>query len=201
MNSLLTRLIARLVLQLPDVEQFPAYQDRVLALRHFVMSRQPDVQIGPDVAFHPRFYYSRGVRLDLADGAEIKRDVRVGRDGEVHGSSTLAVGVGSQILSDCHLDCSADITIGAGTHIGRACSIYTHTHQTDSREVPILESPVKTAPVTIGSDVMIYSDVVILLGITIGDGAVVAIRSVVTRDVDPYSMVAGIPAEKVGERS
>ncbi len=201
MNPLMVRLFVRLVLQLPDIELLPVYQNRVVALRHFALSLQPGVQIGEDVAVHPRFYYPRGVELDFADGAEIKRDVRVGRDGEVSGTSTLAVGVGSQILSDCHLDCSADITIGAGTHIGRACSIYTHTHQTDSRDVPILDSPVKTSPVTIGVDVMIYSDVVVLPGITIGDGAVIAVRSVVTRDVEPYSIVAGVPAEKVGERT
>ena len=201
MISLVLRLLARLVLQIPDIEQVPSYQRRIVALRHLLISLQPDAELSEDVVLHPRFYYPRGVRLSFADGAEIKRDVRVGRDGEVSGHATLAIGVGSQILSDCHLDCSADITIGAGTHIGRACSIYTHTHQTDSREVPVLESPVNTAPVVIGSDVMIYSEVVILPGITIGDGAVVAVRSVVTRDVEPYAIVAGVPAEKVGERT
>ena len=201
MNSPLLRLLARLILQLPDIEQVPMYQRQIVALRRLLVSLQPDIELGDDVVLHPRFYYPRGVRLKFADGAEIKRDVRVGRDGEVSGEATLSIGVGSQILSDCRLDCSSDITIGDGTHIGRACSIYTHTHQTDSREVPVLESPVSTAPVMIGSDVMIYSDVVILPGITIGDGAVVAVRSVVTRDVEPYAIVAGVPAEKVGERT
>jgi acetyltransferase-like isoleucine patch superfamily enzyme len=201
MNSPLLRLLARLVLQLPDIEQIPTYQRQIVALRRLLVSLQPNMELSDDVVLHPRFYHPRGVRLNFADGAEIKRDVRIGRDGEVPGEATLSIGVGSQILSDCHLDCSSDITIGDGTHIGRACSIYTHTHQTDSREVPVLESPVNTAPVVIGSDVMIYSDVVILPGITIGDGAVVAVRSVVTRDVEPYAIVAGVPAEKVGERT
>ncbi|NBX47330.1 MAG: hypothetical protein EBT22_09120 [Chloroflexi bacterium] len=47
---------------------------------------------------------------------------------------------------------------------------------------------------------MIYNDVVILPGVTIGNGAVVAIRSVVTRDVAPYAIVAGSPARVVGTR-
>ena len=47
---------------------------------------------------------------------------------------------------------------------------------------------------------MIYSDVVILPGVTIGDGAVVGVRSVVTKDVEPYAIVAGVPAVRTGER-
>ena len=201
MSSILLRLLARLVFQLPDVEHVPVYQRQIVALRHFILSIQRNAILSEGVVLHPRFYYPRGVYLNFAYGTEIKRDVRIGRDNEVSGLSTFAIGQGSQILSDCHIDCSADITIGSGTHIGRACSIYTHTHQTDSRETPVLEAPVKIAPVTIGSDVMIYSDVVILPGITIGDGAVVAVRSVVTRDVEPYAIVAGVPADKVGERT
>ncbi|NCA12921.1 MAG: hypothetical protein EBS89_02110 [Proteobacteria bacterium] len=48
---------------------------------------------------------------------------------------------------------------------------------------------------------MIYNDVVILPGVTIGDGAVVAIRAVVTRDVQSGAVVAGVPARVVGRRS
>ena len=64
----------------------------------------------------------------------------------------------------------------------------------------MLDAPITVAPVAIGDDVMIYNDVVILPGVTIGNGAVVAIRSVVTRDVAPYAIVAGSPARVVGTR-
>ncbi|MBM4438733.1 MAG: hypothetical protein FJ029_16235 [Actinobacteria bacterium] len=47
---------------------------------------------------------------------------------------------------------------------------------------------------------MIYSDVVILPGVTIGTGAVVGVRAVVTKDVEPYTMVAGVPATPMGMR-
>jgi virginiamycin A acetyltransferase len=57
------------------------------------------------------------------------------------------------------------------------------------------------APIAIGDDVMLYNEVVVLPGVTIGDGAVVAIRAVVTRDVPPYAKVAGIPARVIGERT
>ena len=67
--------------------------------------------------------------------------------------------------------------------------------------MPVLDAPIWTKPVDVGADVIIYSDVVILPDVTIGDGAVVAVRSVVTSDVEPYAMVAGTPARKIGERT
>ncbi len=54
--------------------------------------------------------------------------------------------------------------------------------------------------VTIGNDVWIGSDSIILSGVTIGDGAVIGAGSVVTRDVEPYAMVAGNPAEVIRKR-
>jgi acetyltransferase-like isoleucine patch superfamily enzyme len=51
----------------------------------------------------------------------------------------------------------------------------------------------------IGNDVWIGMDALILGGVTIGDGAIVSARSVVTKDVAPYTIVGGIPAKKIGE--
>jgi acetyltransferase-like isoleucine patch superfamily enzyme len=56
-----------------------------------------------------------------------------------------------------------------------------------------------TAPVVIGDAVWICGNSTILKGVTIGDGAIVARGSVVTKDVEPYTVVAGNPAKKVKE--
>ena len=55
-------------------------------------------------------------------------------------------------------------------------------------------------PVTIGNDVLISLNAIILEGVTIGDGAVVAAGAVVNRDVRPYEIVGGVPAKHIGSR-
>lgn len=55
----------------------------------------------------------------------------------------------------------------------------------------------KKGLVTIGNDVWIGGNVIILRGVTIGDGAIIAAGSVVTKDVEPYTIVGGIPAKLI----
>lgn len=54
--------------------------------------------------------------------------------------------------------------------------------------------------VVIGNDVWIGSDVKIMAGVTIGDGAVIAANAVITKDVEPYTVVGGVPAKKLKDR-
>lgn len=61
-------------------------------------------------------------------------------------------------------------------------------------------TPSTRGGIVIGSDVWIGTDAMIMSGVNIGDGAVVAARSVVTRDVEPYTIVAGAPARPVRKR-
>jgi len=58
----------------------------------------------------------------------------------------------------------------------------------------------KKSGIRIGNDVWIGLNATILYGITIGDGAIIAANAVVTRDVEPYSVVAGVPAKVIKKR-
>ncbi|MEM8943670.1 MAG: acyltransferase [Planctomycetota bacterium] len=98
---------------------------------------------------------------------------------------------------DCHLDGrGGDLTIGEDADIGPYTHIWTLEHEPSDPQ-----HGTKHAPVTIEHHAWIASRVTILPGVTIGAGAVVAAGAVVTRDVAPKAIVAGIPAEPIGERT
>lgn len=65
---------------------------------------------------------------------------------------------------------------------------------------PFVGAVAKRVPVTIGNDVLISLNAVILSGVTIGDGAVIGAGAVVTKDVAPFEIVGGVPAKHIGWR-
>lgn len=86
------------------------------------------------------------------------------------------------------LACFERVTIGRDAHIGPEVLIRdSDSHSTGEGRTP-------TRPITIGDHVLIGTRAMILKGVTIGDGAVVAAGSIVTKDVEPRTMVAGNPA-------
>lgn len=93
------------------------------------------------------------------------------------------------------------VEVGCYSMLAAQTAIVGDDHVWDIPGIPIQFSgrPVQHRTV-ICDDVWIGFGVVILRGVTIGRGAIVAARSVVTRDVDPYSIVAGIPARRISER-
>jgi acetyltransferase-like isoleucine patch superfamily enzyme len=75
-----------------------------------------------------------------------------------------------------------------------------HAHQENGEWVFPRGALHSNGPVVIGNDVLVTFDVLIMSGVTIGDGAIVAPRAVVTRDVEPYSIVGGNPAKHIRYR-
>ena len=88
------------------------------------------------------------------------------------------------------------IRTGKDVSIGPEATILTLGHDPQSPDFADLGGDV-----IIGDHVWIAYRAVILPGVTIGEGAVVAAGAVVTRDVEPFTIVAGVPAHKIGERN
>lgn len=103
----------------------------------------------------------------------------------------ISIGKDVFINSGCHFQDQGGITIGDGSLIGHNVVLATINHDL----LPGQKRKNHYAPITIGSNVWIGSNAVILPGITIGEWAVVAAGAVVTKDVPPYTVVGGTPAK------
>jgi acetyltransferase-like isoleucine patch superfamily enzyme len=97
----------------------------------------------------------------------------------------------------CSIHDHAYVFLG-GMHDAAAVSTF-HFHRVMGLEGKS-EEPLSHGPVIIGNDVWICFEAVIMSGVTIGDGAVVMARAVVTHDVAPYEIVGGVPARHMGWR-
>jgi len=90
--------------------------------------------------------------------------------------------------------------IGDYVMIGPYCLFASVKHGFEDWKKPMIFQPVSEAPITIESDVWIGAKVTVIGGVTIGNGAIVAAGSVVTKDVKPYSIVGGVPAKLIRYR-
>lgn len=106
--------------------------------------------------------------------------------------SHIHLGKNVFINSHCYFMDGADITVGDNVFIGPFCGFYTANHPLVYKERNMgLE---KALPIKIKSNVWIGANVSILPGVTIGEGCVIGAGSVVTKDIEANSLVAGIPA-------
>lgn len=128
-------------------------------------------------------------------GAKLPKNVRFFEGVHVRNPKGVALGEGCSIGTRVLLDGREGLTVGKSVVFGYECIVWTLNH--DYNDVNFRT---KGGPVTIGDYAWICSRSIVLPGITIGEGAVVASGAIVTKDVPPYTIVAGIPAKVVGKR-
>jgi acetyltransferase-like isoleucine patch superfamily enzyme len=112
----------------------------------------------------------------------------------------LRIGARSSIGPFGYVGCSGFISIGANVLIGPRVSMHAENHRFHEGGVPIREQGVTLEPIVIEDDCWIGSDVVLLGGVTVGRGAVVAAGSVVTKSVAAGEVVGGVPARVIKSR-
>lgn len=112
----------------------------------------------------------------------------------------LKIGNNSSIGPFAYIGCSGLIEIGDNVIMSPRVSIYAENHLYHGLDEPIMKQGVKRAFVKIEDNCWIAANSVILSGVTIGTGSVVAAGSVVNKDVPPYSVVAGVPAKIIKSR-
>jgi acetyltransferase-like isoleucine patch superfamily enzyme len=89
------------------------------------------------------------------------------------------------------------IFLGDNVLIAPHAILVTGGHDLENVDSPLIEHEYSGLPIHVGNNVWIGANAVILGGVTIGDGSVVAAGAVVTKDVEPYSIVGGVPAKEL----
>ena len=103
----------------------------------------------------------------------------------------------------CSIACGAKFLFTSGNHALQSLSTYTFPiffEEWGLDPKDICRAWDNKGDIVIGSDVWIGYEAVILSGVTIGDGAIIGARAVVTKDVPPYTIVGGVPARPIRRR-
>ncbi|OGR97386.1 MAG: hypothetical protein A2V88_07125 [Elusimicrobia bacterium RBG_16_66_12] len=108
--------------------------------------------------------------------------------------SGVEIGSDTTIMQYVSMSGEGGLKIGNYVIIASHCRVLTSNHGYEDFNSPICRQKLITGPVVIEDDVWLGSHVVVLPGVTIGRGAIVAANSLVTKDVKPFSVVCGVPA-------
>ncbi|MEV8566043.1 acyltransferase [Streptomyces sp. NPDC051322] len=145
---------------------------------------------------------SIGPRCFVSGTAGVFADVlRMGDDSYIAGHAyvTGEVTTGSDCTVNPYAVVRGRIVLGDGVRIGAHSSLLGFNHGF-APELPVHRQPLTSKGITVGDDVWIGSNVVVLDGVTIGDHCVVGAGSVVTKDLRPWTIAAGNPARPLRDR-
>lgn len=156
--------------------------------------RYADFQTGMIPSHHIRNFLYRHIWLIEMESKSI-----IYWGAEIRGSEQLHIGKGSIIGDKAILDARrGGIYIGENVNFGSEVHLWTGQH--DYKDPYFRSTSGHRGPIKIEDRVWVGPNVTILHSVVIGEGAVVAAGAVVTKDVEPYSLVGGVPAKKIGER-
>ena len=103
----------------------------------------------------------------------------------------------------CSIACGVRFLFNSANHTLSSLSTYTFPlfyEEWDLKQQDVVNSWDNKGDIIIGNDVWIGYEAVILSGVTVGDGAIIGTRAVVTKDVPPYTIVGGVPAKPIKKR-
>ena len=164
------------------------------------------IQKGSRIKLGNQVYLGRSVLLDAErfGGGHIV----IGNRSEIHDFSRIsAYGGRVEIGEDCSVNAFCNLQGNGGIKIGNMVRIASHVviiagnHGFDNLNIPIMSQPETTEGIVICDDVWIGANASILDGVTISTGTVIAAGAVVTKDVAPFHIVAGVPARTIKIRT
>lgn len=124
------------------------------------------------------------------------RDIDIGK--HVKFSTCISLGNRSGIGDNCYFQ--GRVTLGDDVMMAPKVSFIADTHVYEDISLPMNQQGMQSKPIIVGNDVWIGYGAIILAGVHIGDGAVIGAGAVVTKDVQAYSVVGGVPAKVIKKR-
>lgn len=145
-------------------------------------------------AWSAKIYHS--VRMDTPP----YRTFSIGKNSVVESFSCINNAVGDVVIGDfsrigIHSTVIGPVTIGSHVNLAQGITVTALNHNFSTKDKFIDEQGVATSPIVIEDDVWIGANAVILPGVRIGRHSVIAAGAVVNRDVPPYSLAVGVPAQ------
>lgn len=140
-----------------------------------------------------------GVLVFHAENIVLGDDIYIGHNTILKGyhENKMIIGSGTWIGQQCFLHSAGGLIIGKDVGIGPGVKIITSSHVLENNRTPILHQALVFKPVFLDEGCDIGVNATILPGVKIGKGAQVGAGSVVTKDVEPYSITAGSPARLI----
>lgn len=138
----------------------------------------------------------RSVRMDTPP----YRRFSLGQKSVIESYSCINNAVGDVVIGNhtrigLHNTIIGPVTIGSHVNLAQGITVTALNHNFEAPERRIDEQGVSTQQVIIGDDIWIGANAVVLPGVTVGNHCVIAAGAVVTKDVPPHSLVAGVPAK------
>jgi acetyltransferase-like isoleucine patch superfamily enzyme len=154
-------------------------------------------KIGDNVIFE------EGVLVFHPENIEIGNNVYIGHNTILKGyyKNEMTIGDHTWIGQGCFFHSAGEIKIGSAVGVGPMVKILTSVHKEEELFKPILFCDLELEGVIIGDGCDIGIGSIILPGVKIGEGSIVGAGAVVTKDVEPYTSVAGVPAKVLRKRN
>ena len=159
--------------------------------------------LGMHIGRHVRLYPIRVTwphRVTLGDSVSLEHSIYFNIAGGYRDAGGVLIGSGTFVGSGCEFNIVSSITVGTNCLIASGCRFIDHNHGTAVGTLIKAQVEVED-PITIGSDVWIGANSVVLKGVSIGDNTIVAAGSVVTRPLEAMSIYAGAPARLIRRRT
>lgn len=141
-----------------------------------------------------RYALLKNLALHVGDNVSIQPDVYLFNVQE------LSIGDNVSIHPMTYIEAYGGVTIGNDVSIAHGTTIMAVTHDFEDKSIPIKDQGITGLPIIIEDNVWIGAKATILGGNSLGTGSIIGAGSVVTKNVEPNAVVAGVPAKKIKER-